>query len=511
MKRSRLVKFLAPTVSAVLMAGLIGCSNEASQETNESSNNNEGTEQQEERFPIDIMTMNHQPEPPTPESPVWQAIEDYTNTEMNIQFVPSASYEERFNITLASGNLPHIMLTEQKSPSFINAVKDGAFWDLTDYLDEYESLSQMNDIVKNNISIDGRIYGIYRSRPLGRNATIIRQDWLDNLGMDIPETIDDFYDALYAFTYDDPDGNGQDDTYGMVVTEYEGPWDIMQTWFGVPNKWGEDSDGKLIPHFMTDEYREALTFFKKLYDEGLVNEDFAVMDPAQWSNPIVNGEAGVQVNVADEANRIQNKIWKENPDADDVMEIFRSPKGPNGHFNLPTQGYAGMFAISKTSVKTEDDLRRVLQFLDDLNSEEGQILANNGLEGQHYNIVDGELDQFSLEDDKLVAEYQDLNQLQMFIPEDRFLVGNQTRLNKKSDEIIAANEEIVVGNPAEPYISEVYAQRGQQLDNIIRDARIQFIVGQIDEQGLDEAVELWLRSGGEDYIAEINQLHEQAQ
>ncbi len=494
------------------MAGLIGCSNDTTTETeSNTSDSSEQSEQSEERYEIDIMTMHHQPEPPTPDSPVWQAIEDYTNTEMNIQFVPSASYEERFNITLASGSLPHIMLTEQKSPSFINAVKDGAFWDLTDYLDDYESLSQMNEIVKNNISIDGRIYGIYRSRPLGRNATIIRKDWLDNVGMEIPETIDEFYEALHAFTYDDPNQSGADDTYGMVVTEYEGPWDIMQTWFGVPNKWGEDSNGDLQPDFMTDEYREALKFFKKLYDEGLVNEDFAVMDPAQWSTPIVNGEAGVQVNVADEANRIQNKIWDANPDSEDVMEIFRSPEGPNGHFNLPTQGYAGMFAISTTSVKTEEELKKVLQFLDDLNSEEGQTLANNGIEGTHYNIVDGELDQVSLDDPNLMNDYEDLNQLQMFIPENRFLKGNQTRLNILSDEIIAANEEIVVGNPAAPYISTVYAQRGQQLDNIIKDARIQYIVGQIDENGLDEAVELWKRSGGDDYIAEINQLHDEAQ
>lgn len=70
--------------------------------------------------------------------------------------------------------------------------------------------------------------------------------------MDPPRTIDDFYEMLKAFTYDDPDGNGEDDTYGTVVSKFEGPWNVMQTWFGAPNKWGIDPEGHLIPDFLTD-------------------------------------------------------------------------------------------------------------------------------------------------------------------------------------------------------------------------------------------------------------------
>src|SRR5690625_5376249 len=84
------------------------------------------------------------------------------------------------------------------------------------------------------------------------------------------------------------------------MSEYERQWDVMQTWFGVPNEWGIDDDGELYPDFKAPEYREALDFFKKMYDEGLVNEDFAVMDAEKWTNPFVNDEAGVMVTVADE-------------------------------------------------------------------------------------------------------------------------------------------------------------------------------------------------------------------
>lgn len=45
---------------------------------------------------------------------------------------------------------------------------------------------------------------------------MIRQDWLENLGLEMPTSLDELYDVLYAFTYNDPDGNGVDDTYGIT-------------------------------------------------------------------------------------------------------------------------------------------------------------------------------------------------------------------------------------------------------------------------------------------------------
>lgn len=512
------VKLFGLALISLLLIYLVGCQDQSqSDETsstnndntqNEADNNNNNDVDEEEPFPISIMVTAHTPEPPTNDSPNVQALAEYTNTKLDITFVPSGNYEDRFNITLGSGDLPTIMLTG-KTPSFVQAVRDGAFWDLTDYIDDYENLSQLNEIIRNNISINGRIYGLPRTRPLGRQAVTIRKDWLDNLGMDMPETIDDFYEVLYAFTYDDPDGNGEDDTYGMVVSEYEGPWDQMQMWFGVPNQWGIDDDGNLFPHFQAPEYREALNFFRQIYEEGLVNEDFAVMDPGQWNDPFINGEAGVVVTVADEANRNQNKMLQADPSLEGAVDLFGAVEGPKGLFSLPTSGYNDMLAISTTAVKNEEELRRVLEFMDMLSTEEGERLAYNGVEGIHYEIVDGVY--VPTDDQRLAHEYQDLNQILTFIPGDRFLKEPETDLKLKEHVIVAANEEIVVANPAESLISEVYALRGAQLDDIIGDARIKYIVGQIDEAGLDEAEALWLSSGGQDLIDEMNELYKEIQ
>ncbi|MNW66346.1 Lipoprotein LipO precursor [compost metagenome] len=95
----------------------------------------------------------------------------------------------------------------------------------------------------------------------------------------------------------------------------------------------------------------------------------------------------------------------------------------------------------------------------------------------------------------------------MFVPEDKTLRVQQTPVREKVAQVQKANEEIVIANPGEPLISDVYAQKGPQLDNIINDARIKYIVGQIDEKGFEDAVTLWKNNGGDDYVKEVNELY----
>ncbi|WP_462409453.1 extracellular solute-binding protein [Neobacillus sp. Marseille-QA0830] len=496
-------KMVLPLLSAILLTSpLAACSNsETSGKAKEAAKSNNT---------ISIMTTSFAAINPTDDSPILKALEKYTNTDIKITWVPDSSYQEKLNVTLASGKLPEIMMIPKKLPSFISAVRDGAFWELGPYLKDYPNLSQVNEITLKNSSIDGKIYGIYRARPLGRMGITFRKDWLEKVGLQSPETIDDFYNMLKAFKEDDPDGNGKDDTYGMVISKYTGPWDIMQTWFGAPNKWGEDADENLQPDFMTKEYMNALKFFKKLYDEGLINKDFAVMDSQKWLDPLYNGQAGVVVDVVDQAHRAEDKIKTINPNVKDPIDVIGAVEGPEGLHNLPTSGYEGMLAIPKTSVKTKEELKKVLTFIDKLNDKEAQILASNGIEGRHFELKDGNMVDLKGEDQALISEGQGLDKFQTFIPEERFYKKAQTPLLDKEAEVKKENEENVVPNPAESLVSEVYAQKGQQLDNIINDARIKFIVGQIDEAGFKDAIALWRSSGGDDYIKEMNKLYKKA-
>src|SRR5690606_24092216 len=76
-------------------------------------------------------------------------------------------------------------------------------------------------------------------------------------------------------------------------------------------------------------------------------------------------------------------------------------------------------------------------------------------------------------------------------------------------ELQAEDLENAVFNPAASLVSETYTTNGAQLDTMIGDARIQYIDGQIDESGLQDAIDQWHASGGDDVIAELNELYSQ--
>lgn len=450
-------------------------------------------------------------------SPVAAKLEELTNTNIHFEWVPNASYTDKFNITLASGKLPDIIYVgDVKASSFVNAARSGAFWEVSPYLQDYKNLSEANPVILSNSAIDGKNYGIYRGRALGRNGVVFRKDWLEKLGLENPQTVDDFYNMLKAFKEQDPDGNGKADTYGMVLVKWTGGWasgfDTIKLWFGSPNKWGVQ-DGQLVPEHEYPEYLEALKFMKKLYDEKLINSDFAVMDSSKWNDPVVNNKAGVIVDVVDNAARLDDKIHtalqKEGTDEPDrhYMDVIGGVTGADGQLHtLPTSGFSGMLAIPKSSVKTEEELKRVLAFLDRVNEEDLQTMLNYGLEGVHYDLVNGYIERSS-DTVLLESEVEGLNQMLPFIPEDRAKQVEQTALRVKQLEVQKANEATIVVNPAEALISAVYTQKGSQLDNVINDARIKFIVGQIDEAGLKSAFEVWRKTGGDELVKEMNELY----
>ncbi len=161
--RSVLTLFLAVVL-------LVGCNSQTGGEehsaTEADRERNDNTEVSEP-LELDVFAVTFSTNPPGSSSPVLQALEDYTNTKLTINWAPNSNIDDKFNITLASGDLPHVMYIPGKTPSFISAVRDGAFWELGPYLTDYDNLSQANEIVLNNTMIDGKIYGIYRARALG--------------------------------------------------------------------------------------------------------------------------------------------------------------------------------------------------------------------------------------------------------------------------------------------------------------------------------------------------------
>lgn len=457
---------------------------------------------------------------PAADGKLHQAIEEFSGKQLEITWVPNSSYGDRTNVTLASDNIPEVMVVQGKTPAFVRSAQAGAFWDLSDKLDKYPNLKPKTPSTLENSSINGDVFGIFRLRDPMRTAVIVRKDWLDKLGLSMPETTEDLYKVAQAFTTQDPDGNGQDDTYGIVIPKWPAgygtasPYDVVETWFGAPNGWGE-RDGRLVPGFDTPEFLEANKFMKQMIDEGLVNPDFATLDSAKWNDPFFNGKGGIIIDVSSRANVLLNLFKQEHPDTfTDYVDMVGNLTGPDGtKYSYPTIGYNGFLAISRQSVTSEAELDDVLAFLDKMSTKEGQVLQNNGIEGFNFKVEGGYASPIKGDAEDVVS-----NDAKSFAQMGTNPNGNLYYIAKPASPaeeafyekrlaIHAEDMETAVQNAANALVSETYVAKGAQLDQIIADARLKFLAGQMSEADLQAEIARWHREGGDTIIQEMNDLY----
>ncbi|MBT2514532.1 extracellular solute-binding protein [Arthrobacter sp. ISL-30] len=469
---------------------------------------------------ISIMAPFLEAQPPATDGAVQKKFEELTGKDVNITWVPNSSYGDKMNITLASTEIPQIMVVQSKSPGFVKNAEAGAFWDLTDKLKDYPNLKTTFPEIQKNSSVNGKVYGVFRARGPMRTAVMFRQDWLDKLGLKAPETTEDLYNVAKAFTERDPDGNGQNDTWGITIPKWgalgtNSPYDFIETWYGAGNRWTE-KDGKLIPSFETEEFLEANRFVKKMVDEKLINPDFATFDGTKWNEPFFNGKGGMIVDVDSRVSVLINLFKQANPnDFQNKVGFVGNLQGPDGELRAhPTDGYSGFLAVPKASVRTEAELKNILSFLDKMNGKELATLFNNGIEGVNFAVEDGKAATIKPEtpEGKVVnTDIKSYAQLGTNVTGNNFYPVKQPseyeqKVYDDRLKLMAEDLKSAVYNPAAPYVSPTYVAKGAQLDNIVADARIKYLAGQINEQGLKDAIQLWSTSGGDKVKEEINKL-----
>lgn len=351
-------RLAAAALSTALVLGVLaGCG--SNNKAAESATGTDSAAAPAGPYKMSMMLTSYNPEPMDPEGEIYKKLEERTNTDLKITWVPSTTYSDKLSATIASGEMPSaVLVLDQKLPYIVNSVRSGMFWELGPYLKDYPNLSRMNEVALNAISIDGKVYGIYRARDLARDGLMLRKDWLDNLGLQEPKTVDDFYKVLQAFVKDDPDKNGKADTIGLAEQQVAAGWRAMLTWMGGPADW-EIKDGKASPAHLNPAFLETMKFYKKLYDEKLINLDFAVVkDGKQMINA---GKAGAWIANLNDANGIEESVQKVTPTGSITM--VNALEGPEGLRSPGGSGSYGLFMIPKTSVKTEEELKAVLNFL----------------------------------------------------------------------------------------------------------------------------------------------------
>ncbi|MFX3635235.1 MAG: extracellular solute-binding protein [Candidatus Pristimantibacillus sp.] len=506
-------KFLTSMCIIALISGvLVGCGkNEekapaASEGEKDPAATTAATDAPKEPFKFTIMTNLHTPEVPVDD--IEKLIEEKTNTNLTINWVPDGSYEEKLNATFATGSLPQAVYMKNQATYllFRDAIRNGQFWEIGPLLKDYPNLSSLDEVVVKNTAVDGKVYAVYQERPLSRQGVIYRKDWLDNLGLSAPTTVDEFYNMLKQFKDGDPDKNGKNDTIGLTDRSdlVYGAFKTIGSYFGTPNNWGL-LDGKLQPEFTFPQYKETLNFFKKLHTEGLINQDFPVTSKEDQQNLLITSKAGAYVGSMADVQSLNAKTIEVNPNAVfDVANAVKGPDGKTGIWSIP--GYANLVLFPKSSVKSEEELKNILAFFDKLMDPELANLVKWGVEGKHYNLVEGGLVQ-KVDDVKLTDREQKPYEILQIGGEstiDMLKAFNKLPAKAKAEELILQNNTMLINDPTAALDSKTFGEKGVELQQIITDATYRYILGDLDEAGFDKEIARWMKNGGEQIIAEYN-------
>ncbi|GIN74457.1 ABC transporter substrate-binding protein [Bacillus sp. J14TS2] len=325
---------------------------------------------------------------------IWKEYEEMTNVHIDWELVPFEARGEKRNLALAGGKLPDVFYTMALPNSdLLKYGEQGIFVRLNDLIEEYmpnltEQLEKYPEIRKGATFPDGNIYAIptiydpeFTSLILG-DKPWIRKDWLEQLDMDMPETIDDFYDYLKAVKETDLNGNGKQDEIPYGGVNISNLRQALNGAFGIGNKGvkhayldedPETDDLRFYP--ISDSYKELLEYLNKLYSEGLIAKNIYTIDDNQSYSEGTEGLYGSTVISSTET--IYGKKMGSNFVGMPALE------GPGGKtYNKATSSLAHMGAFVVTS--ENENIPATLRWLDHFYSEEGAELFFMGIEGETF-------------------------------------------------------------------------------------------------------------------------------
>ncbi len=400
-------------IAALILAGALfltscsGCSpssetssslgsSETSAGTSETASTTE-TETNEE-VTVSMFLMDSVDQAISPDLPIIKEITERTG--INFEFIPGPATEdqfrEKFNVTVASGNIPDIMVSNYRD-DMLKVAEQGLFAPLDELIStscpNFQAiLDEHPEYIRDLRATDGQIYFFPFIGAVHTLKTwMVRKDWLDKLDLPIPETTDDWYNMLKAFKENDPNGNGEADEIPFTTRHTEaGILSFMEAWglsgFEVTEQFYLDGD-EVKYAYIEPRFKEALEYMNKLYSEGLVDPEYATNDTNVWMSRMTTEVSGACQDTVARAYSLETSILAANPESDVEFVVVPPPKGPYGDQMTTSQmnSIRGYTAISAKSENKE----AIAKLFDYFYSEEGSLLNNFGVEGLTYEMVDG--------------------------------------------------------------------------------------------------------------------------
>ncbi len=305
------------------------------------------------------------------------------------------SEEEQLQLLMASGDVPDFFLNFGKKLDYFtrehDLVRSIPFDMIEQYTPSYAKIMTDNPMVRlkmQNPDNPDEILALpsYNGILAGGQfswTNYYRKDWLDALNIAMPEggateiapnvfcadygyKFDEHNAILRAFTNDDPDGNGENDTTGMIGDKWLAVQSPMLGAFGLSD-FTNDDNGKAVYYYSTDRYKELLAYVRDLYQEGLIDQEYVSLDREQFWEKAENSYGGVFIVgsnwLSDWAIKRPPLSILNNEEIDAQILItpgFEGPHGDIGSRNWGTDASETFYLVGK---QVDDaKLAKILEF-----------------------------------------------------------------------------------------------------------------------------------------------------
>ena len=465
--------------------------------------------------------------------------EEY-NADFDLVYVETANAGDSINLMIASGDIPDVIQMVDQNKYYKDGIIGG--WTEEFFREHAPNLSRYIDETDPSAwqiaKFDGELmYSIpcFRKYDTIVTPVVWRTDWLENVGItEIPRTLEEFEEAFYKFTKEDPDGNGKNDTYGLSETGIRTIYGAFGSYRG---KWLLGDDGKVVYGDVKPEMKQALEVLHKWYVDGVLDPEFVTgeNEGGYWAitHKFLNNQIGY-TNMGNFYHWLPDMSGEENGSAIGEMAaqwknsgntgtyaMGYAPEGPDGHKGTDKADFRKLRTVfSVNLVQDEDRFGRLLEIIDDMNcgSVERSVEVNRGTLGKYSDIVDfmgkkaytaigeaaeadslnpflsakGAANTFAFIEEGGNLEYQEVAYAQQFAWADE-------EFKDKNDGYVS----VIFKTP------ESKAKYGAELDKILNTGYTSIITGEKPLDYFDEMVKQWYDNGGEQLTQEANEIYAQ--
>jgi putative aldouronate transport system substrate-binding protein len=304
-------------------------------------------------------------------------------------------YFKQLTVRFAAGEFPDMMWTDGiDNSAHPNAAQDGVFLDLTDLINQYgPNLKRgIADISWKDpkVSKNGRIYGIPKMAALpNMTVDLVRNDWLKKLGMDEPRSLQDYLNYFEAVKSKDLDGNGQKDEIPYLI---RGNFQFSTSFFGYfnayPTLW-QWRDGQFQPNLILPEMKNAILFYKQLYDKGYVNRNLFTLKTSDWDRLVRSGKVGMWQH---QISALMNAFDPETQaDMNIDISALPGPKDDKGNaYLVPEQTGVNAAYVIFSKAKHPEEMIRFFDWLYTDDAAKNRFFAY-GIEGYNFKVVEGRI------------------------------------------------------------------------------------------------------------------------